>query len=207
MVPRRRKLVLFLFALLVIAVIAIGVNYYVWHQARVNRTAADLNLQLSDAQFNRATGLYIGNPEKAAGVTFDTQLMPYSSTRHGVSNPQIDQQVDEFDNDIYCMLSEALRNEFPELNLSQPEIVKLSETILLLRKTLLGLRNMDRAMGNDHTFRQLEALRDHVIWEFERIIGMGLQEFLMQASAVGGLSNEHNDAEDIILESLSNYQP
>lgn len=143
MTQRRRKLVLLLFALLVIAVIAIGVNYYVWHQMRLSRNAADVSSQLSDPKSASITN--ISNPESNLVAAFDTQMMTSPPTRLGESNQQIDQHGVPADDDIQRMIYEALRNDFPELNLSQRELLELTETILLLRQTLFDLRKMDRA--------------------------------------------------------------
>ena len=179
-----------------------GGTLYHWHQTRYAKYTAVLHLNPPDFQHldsNAASSITSTAQIKALAVP--------SPTKHDESIAKIDQGVGELDDGIYSMVSEAIRNDFPELNLSQSELLDLSETIAQLRNALGNLRNTERTDENFSTFRQLEDIRDKAIWDFERITGMSLQEFLLRAPADGGLDNEKFDDEKIILEPLSNYQP
>jgi hypothetical protein len=202
MIPRGRKLPVLLFALFVFAVMAGGWTFYNWHQTRYGKYSEALHLHPPDSQ-------PLGS-DIARSTTSTAQIIALASsspTNHDESITEIDQGVVEIDNDIYSMVSEAIRNDFPELNLSQSDLLDLSETIVQLRDALGKLRNTERTDENFSTFRQLEDIRDNAIWDFERITGMSLQEFFLRAPTEGGLDNEKFDDEGIILEPLSNYQP
>ena len=91
--------------------------------------------------------------------------------------------------DLVDVLSAALAEDFPDLKLTDADLLTLSEAILTIRESLQGLRSFDRSAATAREFEQLSESRDKAIAEFERITGMSLAEFMRRAAFSGGIDN------------------
>ncbi len=208
MPPGRRRIVLPV-ALFAVAVAAAVWTFYHWHQKGNANITAALH---SPSSARPASHDAKPGPVDTADIEAASAPSQVKSTVQlpGVNDEPIaaiDQGAVEIDPDIYEMVREAIHTDFPELDLSQDELWDLSDTITQLRDALAHLRDTERVAENAGTFQQLEEMRDKAIWDFERITGMRLHEFLRRLPADGGLDNEQFDTAEIILEPLSNYQP
>ena len=110
-------------------------------------------------------------------------------------------------NELYPLLASAIESDFPELELTDAEIRQLSQAAAAIRQSLHGLRDAERAGGNIALIRQLEEQRDRALWDFERITGVSLGEFMRRAPSEGGLDNHAPVEEEITYEYLRDFNP
>ncbi len=208
MILRGRKFPFLLFTLLVVVAVATGWAVYHRHLERYANNSATPALVPPTYRFSDV-GRTTTSASHMPASTFPSRTKP---TIHAPTVPDhlittIDQDLVEVDNDIHDMVREAIHHDFPELNLSESELLDLSGTIVLLRDALAKLRNTVRNAENFRTIQQLEDIRDNAIGDFEQITGMNLNEFLYRLPADGGIDNEKSDDTDLLLEPLSDYQP
>jgi hypothetical protein len=111
------------------------------------------------------------------------------------------------ENELYPLLASAIESDFPEMELTEEEIRQLSQAALALRHSLDGLRDADRAGGDAALIEQLKDQRDQALWDFERITGVSLGEFLRRAPSEGGLDNHAPVEEEITYEYLRDFDP
>jgi hypothetical protein len=209
MASHQKRLSFLLLALFAAAMTAAAWAFVDWHRTRYAKFAAALSQLPSN----------FSHPVDAAGPTSTNELTlkPLALTdreKTTVLTPippgptySSDPGVDAIENALYPVLSEAIASDFPDLKLSPNELMDLSKTIVQLRNALADLRIAGRTAENFGTLRQLEELRDNAVWDFERITGMSLQEFLRRAPTDGGLDNERIFDDEIILEPLADYMP
>lgn len=92
-----------------------------------------------------------------------------------------------FREEIRDMLTEALKEEFPELDLNEAEIEELTNVVITIRQSMESMRNMERSSENVETIKELQERRDQAMWDFERITGMSAMEFMLRAPEEGGI--------------------
>lgn len=97
---------------------------------------------------------------------------------------------DFFREEIQDMLTEALKEEFPELDLNEAEIEELTNVVITIRQSLESMRYMERSSENVEAIKELQERRDHAMWDFERITGMSAMEFMLRAPEEGGIDHE-----------------
>lgn len=132
-------------------------------------------------------------------------LPPATQGADGIDDRLPDDGGDE--NELYPLLASAIKSDFPELALTDAEIRQLSEAAAAIRRSLDGLRDVERADGNIALIRQLEDQRDQALWDFERITGVSLGEFMRRAPSEGGLDNHAPVEEEITYEYLRDFDP
>jgi hypothetical protein len=111
------------------------------------------------------------------------------------------------ENKIYPLLAFAIENDFPELELSNEELMQLSEVVLTIREALQNLRETERSTENFADFRQLEDRRDQALWDFKRITGMSFEAFMRRTPSEGGLDNHAPVEDEITFEYLRDFRP
>jgi hypothetical protein len=95
--------------------------------------------------------------------------------------------TDDSEKDAYFDLMTAfLAEDFPELELSKREQIKLFELIWQVRDSFERTRSLNRSADNAELLHQLELERDAAIEAFENIVGMSFQEFMMRTPATEG---------------------
>jgi hypothetical protein len=79
-----------------------------------------------------------------------------------------------------------LAEDFPELELSKREQIKLFDLIWQVRDSFERTRSLNRSADNAELLHQLELERDAAIEAFENIVGMSFQEFMLRTPATEG---------------------
>ncbi|UCD79205.1 MAG: hypothetical protein JSW26_28030 [Desulfobacterales bacterium] len=87
---------------------------------------------------------------------------------------------------FFEMMNAALAEDFPELELSEIERIELFEVIGRIRESFEGTRSLARSAENAQAFQQLEWEREAAIEQFERIVGMSFNEFMLRTSVMDG---------------------
>lgn len=87
---------------------------------------------------------------------------------------------------LFEMMSTALAEDFPELDLSEFERIELFESIRQIRQSFEGTRSLARSAENVLAFEQLEREREAAIDQFERIVGMSFNEFMLRTPVIDG---------------------
>ena len=89
------------------------------------------------------------------------------------------------------MMTAALAEDFPELDLTEMERIELFEAIRQIRQSFEGTGSLARSAENFQAFEQLEREREAAIEQFERIVGMNFDEFMLRtSSAEGGIDRQ-----------------
>jgi hypothetical protein len=88
--------------------------------------------------------------------------------------------------EYFEMMTAALAEDFPELDLSEMERIELFEVILQIRKSFERTRSLDRSAENAQAFQQLELERDAAIEQFENMVGMSFHEFMLRTPSTDG---------------------
>jgi len=113
--------------------------------------------------------------------------------------PEQDAAVKE----VYKLLADAIRSDFPEIDLADSELMDLSRSVLDIRNAIADLHGLERSAKNSAYRRQLEDQRDKALWDFEQITGMSFTEFMLRAPADGGIDNDDSEGDDeIVLEPI-----
>lgn len=102
----------------------------------------------------------------------------------------VEEKNDFFREEIRDMLTEALKEDFPELDLNEAEIEELTDVVITIRQSMEGMRVMERSSENVETIKELQERRDQAMWDFERITGMSAMEFMLRAPEEGGIDRE-----------------
>ncbi len=210
MIPGGRKYPNLMRAVAVIAVAAAGWAFYYWTQTRhanVVKTPPLVSLTQTASDFDATRRTISTDLIQAPAFSFPIKPTMPATTDPDKSIVQMDQSRSLVDQYIVDMVRETIRYDFPELDLAESDLLDLSETIFRLQQALASLRNTSRDAENVEHIRQLEDIRDNAMWDFERITGMLLHEFLYRLSTNGGIDNEKIDNAEISLERLSDYQP
>jgi hypothetical protein len=101
--------------------------------------------------------------------------------------------------DLKRVLAEALARDFPEIELSEDDLSRLSAAVSDIRDSLQGLRAGDGTPETAAARKEFENRRDAALIQFERITGMSFQAFMRRASADGGVDEGDSDADEVIL--------
>jgi len=102
----------------------------------------------------------------------------------------VEENNDFFREEIRDMLTEALKEDFPELDLNEAEIAELTDVVITIRQSMESIRYMERSSKNVETIKELQERRDQAMWDFERITGMSAMEFMLRAPEEGGIDRE-----------------
>jgi hypothetical protein len=86
---------------------------------------------------------------------------------------------------IFEMMRTALSEDFPELELTEAEHIELFEAAAQIRRSFEDTRSLARSAENALAFQQLERDREAAIAQFEHIIGMPFNEFMLRAPISG----------------------
>jgi hypothetical protein len=138
--------------------------------------------------------------DRLFGSNFSVDKSPNGSSANTQPSAKknLEPEKDSSEEALYFMIAASIRRDFPDLQLTEPEIEELSQIIMQLRETIQGFRDFDQAEAD---LRELEEQRDDAMWQFERITGMSFIEFLNLAPAEGGVDNAESDRKKSILES------
>ena len=111
-----------------------------------------------------------------------------------------------FEESIQSLLIMGIKDDFPELNLSDSKLHELTGTVISIRESMQALRDLERTSENAESFNQLQDHLDEARNHFERITGMSLTTFMLHSHADGGLDNDRLHDEEIVFEYLSDYR-
>jgi hypothetical protein len=115
------------------------------------------------------------------------QLLPSASGPIIDSANAAAKDTDDNEKDAYFDLMTAfLAEDFPELELSKREQIKLFDLIWQFRDSFERTRSLNRSADNAELLHQLELERDAAIEAFENIVGMSFQEFMLRTPATEG---------------------
>ncbi|MBT8367766.1 MAG: hypothetical protein KJP23_23990 [Deltaproteobacteria bacterium] len=135
---------------------------------------------------------YLTSPQQKSTEAFDIAIVQ----KHSLSvtpgpEPRLDPlntstiaSVEEAE--YFEMMTAALAEDFPELDLSEMERIELFEGILQIRKSFERTRSLDRSAENAQAFQQLELERDAAIEQFENMVGMSFHEFMLRTPSTDG---------------------
>jgi hypothetical protein len=115
------------------------------------------------------------------------QLTPSSTQLPNQPDEDFENSADAYREDIQAMLSEAIYDGFPDLNLNQAEIEELTDTVITIRESMEDLRSMVRSSDTVETIKELQQQRDLAMLDFERITGVNVMEFMRHAPGEGGI--------------------
>jgi len=108
----------------------------------------------------------------------------------GQLNEDLEYSADEYREDIQAMLSAAINNEFPDLNLNQAEIEELTDAVITIRESMEVLRSIVRSSDTVEAIKELQQQRDIAMLDFERITGVSIMEFMRHAPGEGGIDQD-----------------
>ena len=109
--------------------------------------------------------------------------------------------------EISDMMAASIREGFPELDLSESELIELGEIVMEIRESIRGLRQLDRNEGNLELFKEFEARRSQALLDFERITGMSILEFLRRTPSKGGITYDDNPEAPAKFKYLHDFKP
>ena len=211
MKTRTLKLATLFAGIFAIGTLTVGVILFAIHQYAGVKT---LRSHIARRVPSETAKLSIARKESSSvsptGSKSSTDITPtgLSVKKQQPTENSLEPQKDSSKDTLYYLIATNIRNDFPELELSDEEIKELSQIILKLRESIQGFRDFDYVENNFTDFRQLENQRDDALWEFERITGMSVVEFLNRAPSEGGIDNAESDREKSMLEShLYSDQP
>jgi hypothetical protein len=191
---RRLKVLITIFATTV--VISVFVNWIPYKKfvkiqsqaIEVERSNQKLSKNLNTDEKYQAIKSFSSIKKQTILLEVESLVQPAEKPSPPVFTPKSAESADQ--NEIYHMLSQAIGSDFPELNLSENEVIELSELVPIIRDSLKNLRELDRNSENIEEFRRLENQRDQAILDFERITGMTFLDFMLQAPANGGIDHD-----------------
>jgi 3-dehydroquinate dehydratase len=102
----------------------------------------------------------------------------------------LENSADAYREDIQDMLSAAINEEFPDLNLNQAEIEELTDVVITIRESMEDLRSMVRSSDTVEAIKELQQQRDLAMLDFERITGVSVMEFMLHAPGEGGIDRD-----------------
>jgi hypothetical protein len=138
-------------------------------------------------------------------IVSPSTLLPKS--KNSESLPLSQQNENTSRNEIFDIVAASLREEFPGLDLSEAEVVELSEIVMEIRESIQGLRRMERNDENMGLFRELEAQRDQALLDFERITGMSVVEFLRRTPGKGKVTYDDDPQAPVKFKYLHDFRP
>jgi hypothetical protein len=95
--------------------------------------------------------------------------------------------ADHYERDAYFdLMTAALAEDFPDLELSESERIELFDLVWQVRESFERTRSLNRSADNAELLHQLELERDAAIEAFENIVGMSFQEFMLRTPATEG---------------------
>lgn len=106
---------------------------------------------------------------------------------------------------IKSLIAIGIEDDFEDLNLSEEELQDLTEAVISIRVSMLGLRNMERSSENAESLNQLQVQLNEATDDFKQITGMSLNQLILRAPADGGLDNNRPDDEEIVFEYLDDH--
>jgi methyl-accepting chemotaxis protein len=99
-------------------------------------------------------------------------------------------------------LTVIIREKLPELNLSQRDLQKLTETIRTLQKSMLELGDLERTRSNREEIQKIRSELNRALETLEEMTKMSLSDFILLGRPESGIDNEKPDDEEIIKEYL-----
>jgi hypothetical protein len=201
--PKTKPLLVVLIIVSVISVITNMVLVLKLHQAgkqaaKWNQIRASLTSKISELENRLDTHK---QEIKIQGRVHDARQAGKRSKPPGqltLSSTQLPNQPDEdlenstdaYREDIQAMLSAAIYDEFPDLNLNQAEIEELTDAVITIRESMEGLRSMVRSSDTVEAIKELQQQRDLAMLDFERITGVSVMEFMRHAPGEGGIDHD-----------------
>ena len=121
--------------------------------------------------------------------------LPKRSTQSGAESGEyweedVEENNDFFREEIRDMLTEALMEEFPELDLNEAEIAELTNVVITIRQSMEDLHSMVRSSDTVEAIKELQQQRDLAMLDFERITGVSVMEFMLHAPGEGGIDHD-----------------
>jgi hypothetical protein len=103
-------------------------------------------------------------------------------------------------------LAVIIRENFPELKLSQRDLQRLTETIRTLQKSMLSLGELERTRSNREEIQKIRSEVSRTLETFEEITKMSISDFILFGRPESGIDNGKPDDEEIIEEYLSGFK-
>ena len=205
--PSRRSNFLFIFLsslsifLLVIFLISfIGTQ----SQERTPRAHQRLALKTQSMEQNEATSKFRKDQSDSAPQLGYFLQSPEEVLSEIKTNPKTDHF---FWKEVQEDLALIIKEKFPELKLSERELRELTETIKMIQKSMVEMRDLERARGNTETIRRIRGGLDQALDSFGEITQMDAAEFILRGRPKSGLDNEDPDNVDIVKEYLTDLKP
>ncbi|NIQ37050.1 MAG: hypothetical protein GTN81_00440 [Proteobacteria bacterium] len=105
------------------------------------------------------------------------------------------------------ILAAVVEEKFPELGLSEENLVELDGILNSIRESLHAMRNLRRTRANAEA---IEKARSHLAQDlqaFENMTGMKPAEFIRRARLAPGIDSEESDDGEIVTEYLRDIKP
>jgi hypothetical protein len=138
-------------------------------------------------------------------IVLQSQLLP--KTKNPTSLPISQQNENMTKHEISDITATSIREGFPELDLSNAELIELGKIVMEIRESIQGLRQLERKDENLELFKELEAQRNQALLDFERITGMSLLEFLRRVPSKGGITYDENQEAPAKFKYLHDFKP
>jgi hypothetical protein len=124
-------------------------------------------------------------PERPSAPLAAVQVEPELQPAEG-DDPYGDLSHD----DVREMLDEAIAEDFPDLELSDSEMDRLTDAVMSLRYSMQHLQTLARVPENAEARDEMAYLRDQALADFESIAGISAMEFMLHAPAEGGIDHD-----------------
>jgi hypothetical protein len=201
------------FILLFVAIVCLVINLLLVNPLSRTRTTTEdwkttrdqlaLKRQETESEPNNviASAPLLGEPLPRPEPAAQSRAKPSHET-------EVDAGGNETSNEgLRWILASVINRNFPELRLSDDEILELAATVTTIRSSLLTERALERTITNAETIMEHRAQLSEALERFEEIAGMAPSEFMRLVDADGGIDNAETDDEEIVTEYLSDFRP
>lgn len=204
---------LLIIALASVAIISLSVNIVLF--VRLSRTRAegekwraahqrlaDRVLQVERERENSALSP-LGHSEFLLDPSLATQ-----SASEGSPAPKNDGETDEICwEEVQEILASVIDEKFPELVLSDRDLMELTGSVRIIRECMQAMRDMERTSANAEAMRGLHVQLNSGLQVFEEITGMAAGGFMGRARTRSGIDNEEPDDGQVVTEYLRDFRP
>jgi len=168
-----------------------------WKMAheRIAREQLDLKKQLENQLLLRSQKGETLNPVPSISQQDNSPSPPKRSLQSPTELPTRPEEISDPSRDVYReqlrnMLTAALEEDFPELDLNEAELQELTDSVITIRESMEDLRHIERSSDNVEAIKALRERRDQAMLDFEKISGVNAMEFMRRAPAEGGIDRE-----------------
>lgn len=130
------------------------------------------------------------------------------STEEGSPAPKSDGETDEICwEEVQEILASVIDEKFPELRVSDRELMELTENVRTIRESMQAMRDIERTSANAEAINGLHVQLNTALQVFEEITGTTAEEFMGRVRTRSGIDNEEPDDGQVVTEYLRDFRP